>query len=188
MTRATRLSLEETWKHLEEQNEEMPRADDGEPFVPPGIPSQDDEELGYSFFRNGVEDGDYSGLTLPRTYFCRSSLTRVTFQNSDLHESRMCWNDFIECDFSGADLSKCDLRSSTYEKCNFSDADLRGADLRRAYIVECTFAGSLLEGAVALPDGHPEACEDGTLTQSLSTEQRAAMTWTDDAGDEPDGG
>lgn len=175
-----RRSLEETWQHL---GDWMPRDTQGQPFVPPGMPNYDDEELGFSFFRHGVEDGDYSHLTLPRTYMGRSGLTRVSFRNTDLSESRMCWNDFIECDFSEADLSGCDMRASVFRNCKFIRAVLRGADLRRSSFEDCDFTGAVLNGAVA--DG-----EDflDYVCDSLSVEQQDAMALTDDEGPLPPGG
>jgi hypothetical protein len=40
----------------------MPRYPDGKPFVPASMPAYDDEELGFSFFRSGLEDGELSGI------------------------------------------------------------------------------------------------------------------------------
>jgi hypothetical protein len=52
----------------------MPRTAEGKPFVPPQMPNHDDTELGFSFFRQLLQDADYSNLTLPRTYFGRPGL------------------------------------------------------------------------------------------------------------------
>src|SRR5262245_46783838 len=112
-----RKSVEETWSRLESLGESMPRDPSGRPFIPAAMPNHDDEDLGFSFFRAGAEEIDLSNLSLPRTYFGRSLLTRVTFIGTDLSESRMCWNDFIECDFTGTDLSRCDMRASVFEAC-----------------------------------------------------------------------
>src|SRR5947209_2717506 len=87
-----RKSLEETWRYLEAEGESVPRDAAGRPFVPTRMPSIDDDEpLGFSYFRSRLGDADNSNLTLPRTYFGRSLLHRVSFANTDLSESRMCW-------------------------------------------------------------------------------------------------
>jgi BTB/POZ domain-containing protein KCTD9 len=179
-----RRSLEETWRHLECQGEEMPRDRDGRPFVPPQMPSYEDEEpLGFSFFGRGGQVEDYSGLTLPRTYFGHSTLDRLSFAGTDLSGSRMCWNDFLGCDFSGADLSGCDMRSSTFRGCRFAGAVLRGADLRRSYFEDCDFAGADLTGALV-----EEEDADGCVQDYLSSEQCAVVAWQPDGGPEPPGG
>src|SRR5262245_2116933 len=123
-----RKSLEETWRYLEAEGEDVPRRPDGRPFVPDRMPNHDDEELGFSYCRYRLEDADNSNLTLPRTFFGRSLFVRVSFANTDLSGSRMCWNDFNKCDFSGADLSDCDMRASHFLGCRFVGAVLRGAD------------------------------------------------------------
>ena len=177
---AHRRSLEETWIHL---GDSMPRDAQGKPFVPPAIPSDDDEVFGFSFFRNFVEGDDLSDVTLPRTYFGRSGLERVSFRNTDLSESRMCWNDFKECDFSAADLSGCDMRASLFENCKFGGASLRGADLRRSSFHACDFSGADLTGAVADENATIEYLYD-----KLTEEQQASMDWCDDPGEMPPGG
>jgi BTB/POZ domain-containing protein KCTD9 len=81
-------------------------AHDNHPPMPERLPQYDDSEpLGFSIFRTLLDDAlDLSDLTLPRTFFGRSQIDRVSFRNSDLHESNLCWNDFNGTDFSGADL------------------------------------------------------------------------------------
>jgi uncharacterized protein YjbI with pentapeptide repeats len=146
------------------------------------MPSFDDDEpLGYSFFRGLWEDADFSNFTIPRTYFGRSGFTGVTFANTNLSESRMCWNDFIACDFSGADLSRCDLRASTFERCRFVGAVLADADLRQAAFDGCDFTGAILDGAIA-GDGNHELCK------SVSDPQHDSMQWRADPGPSPPGG
>jgi uncharacterized protein YjbI with pentapeptide repeats len=184
-----RRSLEETWHHLEAQGEEMPRDPGGRPFVPPHMPSyEDDEPLGFSFFGRGGEVDDYSNLTLPRTFFGHSTLDRLSFANTGLCGSRMCWNDFLGCDFSGADLSGCDMRASTFTGCRFAGANLRGADLRRSYFKDCDFTGADLTGAVAEGgDLYTDSGHEG-VQAFLTKEQQTVMTWTEDEGPEPPGG
>ncbi len=177
-----RKSLDETWRYLEAKGERVPRDAAGRPFVPAQMPSYDDDgPLGFSYFRYRLEDADNSNLTLPRTYFGRSLLRRVSFTNTDLSESRMCWNDFEDCDFSGSDLSGCDMRASNFTRCRFVGAVLRGADLRRSFFKDCDFAGAELAGAVAED-------EIGCAQLDLTDEQGAVMAWAEDAGPEPPGG
>jgi uncharacterized protein (TIGR02996 family) len=186
---ARRKSLEETWRHLEAQGEEMPRDADGRPFVPPQMPSYDDEApLGLGYFKSGLEDADRSGLTMPRTFFGRSGFCRMRFMDSDLSDSRMCWNDFDDCDFSGANLSRCDMRAANYTGCKFVGAILRGVDLHRTYFKDCDFTGADLTGAVAengilyTRSGHT------SVADLLTKKQQAVMTWTPDEVLEPPGG
>jgi hypothetical protein len=179
-----RRSLEETWRRLESVGEKMPRDRDGRPFVPPRMPNYEDKEpLGFSFYGRGGQVEDYSDLTLPRTYFGHSTLTRLSFANTGLSGSRMCWNDFVACDFSGADLSGCDMRASLFKGCRFAGAVLVGADLRRSLFEGCDFAGADLSNAVA-----EDADFQGCVQDFLTKEQRAVMAWSPDAGPEPPGG
>src|SRR4051794_39512339 len=143
----------------------------------------DEEPLGFSYFRSGLEDADRSHLTMPRTLFSRSWLVRTSFAGTDLSESCMCWNDFDECDSSGADLSGCDMRASHFRGCKFAGAVLGGADLRRSSFGDCDFAGADLSGAVADRAGAGEY-----LAGKLTAEQSASMVWHDEPGEEPAGG
>lgn len=159
------------------------------PFVPPQVPSYEDKEpLGFSFFGRGGRVRDYSNLTLPRTYFGHSRLTRLRFANTDLSGSRMCWNDFVGCDFRGADLSGCDMRASTFTGCKFLGAAFRGADLRRSSFKDCDFTGADLTGAVA--EGGVWYTRSGHtgVQDFLTKQQQAVMTWAPDGGPEPPGG
>ena len=63
-------------------------AHDNHPPMPERLPQYDDSEpLGFSIFRTLLDDAlDLSDLTLPRTFFGRSQIDRVSFRNSDLHE------------------------------------------------------------------------------------------------------
>src|ERR1035437_343500 len=66
---------------------------DGEkPQLPIRMPSPDDDELdvGLSFFRTFVE-GDYSGLCLPRTFFCRSEIRDCSFRKRDTRSGFGTW-------------------------------------------------------------------------------------------------
>ena len=177
-----RRSLKETWEVLENRGEKMPRDSLGRPFVPPRMPSYDDEApLGFSFFRSRVEDADFSNSLLPRTFFGRSLLERVSFRNTDLSESRMCWNDFNKCDFSDADLSRCDMRASIFKECKFNRATLERADLRHSSFKDCDFTDAKLNGAIG-----EERNDD--LHHSLNKEQEGSMERHAEPGPEPTGG
>jgi uncharacterized protein YjbI with pentapeptide repeats len=176
--------LADTWRYLESQGEQAPRHIDGRPVVRDRMPSVDDEEpLGLSYYKYRLEEADNSNLTLPRTFFGRSLFARVGFVNTDLSESRMCWNDFEDCDFTGADLSGCDMRASNFKCCKFVGAVLRGADLRRSAFVDCDFTGAELADAVAEDED-----AIGCVQDYLSEKQRAVMVWKEDSGPEPPGG
>src|SRR5262249_16828014 len=172
-----RRPLEETWRHLRKEGVDLRR---GRPFVPDRMPSHDDDPpFGVSFFKESWEDADFSGLTMPRTFFGRSAFPPVSFRGSDLVESRMCWNDFVDCDFAGADLSGCDMRATRFKGCDFSAAVLRGADLRGLVWEDCVFTGADLTGAVS---------DDDSYTDAFSDEQHESIVWHDDPGPEAPGG
>jgi hypothetical protein len=171
-----RRTLAQTWRHLEARCEKMPRTRQGKPHVPRRKPGgQDDDPSGFSFFRTIIEEADYSACTLPRTFFGRSGLTEVSFRNTDLSGSWMCWNDFTGCDFTRADLSGCDLRASTFEGCKFDGATLKGADLRRSSFAGSSFNRADLTGAV-LDSG---SAAEWHADEHLSKAQRAGLVWTD---------
>jgi BTB/POZ domain-containing protein KCTD9 len=178
-----RKSLEDTWRYLESEGEETPRRADSCPFVHESMPNIDDEELGFHYYKYRLEDADNSNLTLPRTFFGRSWFVRVNFANTDLSESRMCWNEFDGCDFSGADLSRCDMRSSIFKGCRFVGTTLRGADFRRSGFEACDFTGADLTGTVAEDEDAINCVQD-----FLTDEQQAVMVWSPDEGPEAPGG
>jgi BTB/POZ domain-containing protein KCTD9 len=150
--------------------------------MPERLPQFDDEEpLGFNVFRTRLSDAlDLSALSLPRTFFGRSEINRVSFRNTDLHESNLCWNDFLETDFTGADMARSDMRSSLFKRVTFVNTNLDGADLRRSSLVDCDFEGAAMKG-VALTR------EQGS-TLHLSETQRHDIDWRDDVGPEPGGG
>lgn len=82
------------------------------PSIPKQMPRHDDEpSIGFSVFRARLADTlDLSDLSLPRSFFGRSEINRVSFRNTDLHESNLCWNDFLGTDFTDADLARSDMR------------------------------------------------------------------------------
>lgn len=180
-----RRSTEETWRLLEGDGLKMPRNSDGSPLIPVRMPSYDDNEpLGFSYFRTKLVAADLANLSLPRMFFGRSLLEAVTFHNTDLSESRMCWNDFESCDFSHASLVGCDFRASNYVDCNFSGANLTRADLRMSGFENCDFSGAVLVDAIS----DRESAEKYGLLECLTEEQKAAMQWHEEPGEEPGGG
>jgi uncharacterized protein YjbI with pentapeptide repeats len=171
-----RLSYLESCRHLGRLGE------NGEPpSIPDRMPRYDGAEpWGVNFFRERVQDKDFSNLTLPKTYFGRSELKGVRFRNTDLSQSNLCWNDFIDVDFSETILDACDLRCSLFERVKFIDADLRAADLRGSSFKACLFDGANVQGAILT--------RAQGVRIALSKEQRISVDWRDDEGPEPDGG
>lgn len=151
------------------------------PPMPSRRPHHDDEgPLGVSFFRTVVRGVDLEDLTLPRTFFGRSDIGPMSFRNTDLSESTLCWNDFMEVDFTDCDLSKSDLRASGFVGVKFVRTVLRNADLRRSHFEDCDFTDADLHGA--------KLTYDQGARLSLSDEQRRVMDWRFEAGEEPEGG
>lgn len=155
---------------------------DEHPTMPDHVPQpEDDEPLGLTFFRTFVGEGvDLSNLTIPRTFFGRSEISKASFRNTDLSESNLRWNDFIEVDFTEATLARADLRASIYTRVNFSRTDLRCVDIRRAEFEKCVFNGAIMDGAILT--------RMQGLRLDLSITQKAAIAWRDDDGPEPSGG
>jgi uncharacterized protein YjbI with pentapeptide repeats len=173
-----RLSYEESCKLLQGHG----YLDDGTiPPVPDHRPRFDDEEpLGVSFFRTFVCDGDLENLTLPRTYFGKSDVGPISFKNTDLSDSTLCWDDFNEVDFTDGDLSGSDLRASQFIKVKFVRANLRNADLRHSSFDDCDFTDAEMRGAKL------------TISQgaglALSSTQREEIEWHTRDGEVPGGG
>ncbi len=198
--RVTRRSYEESCRLLQRLGYLDTGADGMIPPMPDHRPQCDDEEpLGVSFFRTWVGVGRPLGLqpsphlpwedvpehalenlTLPRTFFGRSEISSISFQNTDLSESTLCWNDFIEVNFTDTDLSGCDLRASIFSEVDFVRANLRNADLRRSSFEACDFTDADMAGA-KLTHEQGEAID-------LSEQQRQEIDWQDSQGDEPPGG
>jgi uncharacterized protein YjbI with pentapeptide repeats len=168
--------------------------------MPDHRPQYDDEApLGVSFFRTWVGVGRPFGLqpsnpddwvdvaehalanlTLPRTFFGRSEISSISFKNTDLSESTLCWNDFIEVNFTDADLSESDLRASIFRRVAFVRTNLRNADLRRSSFEACDFTDADMAGA-KLTRKQGERIH-------LSDKQRQVIDWQESAGEEPPGG
>jgi len=154
---------------------------DPAPPIPARRPRHDDHEpLGVNFFREIHEGQDHSGLTLPRTFFCRSQFEKCSFRNTDLSESTLCWNDFVEVDFSRANLNGSDLRASIFDRASFDDADLGATDMRQSTFLSCTFDGASMKGATLARRQRQDL--------SLSEAQIEEIAWVDSDGNEPDGG
>jgi BTB/POZ domain-containing protein KCTD9 len=151
------------------------------PPIPNHQPQYDDEEpLGVTFFRTSVGEADLDGLTLPRTYFAKSQVGPVSFKNTDLSESTLCWNDFDEVNFTDAELSRSDLRASNFTATAFVRANLRDADLRHASFEECDFTEADMLGA--------KLTYEQAENIRLSAKQREAIDWQNSDGDDPPGG
>jgi uncharacterized protein YjbI with pentapeptide repeats len=175
---SSRLSYEESCRRLQKQYLD----ENSIPPIPDHLPQYDDEEpLGVSFFRTFVGEGeDLSNLTLPRTFFGRSEINNVIFQNTDLSESNLCWNDFTDVDFTNATLTSSDLRASNYERVKFIATDLTNADMRQSWFKDCDFEGACMAGTVLTR-------EQGKNLR-LTEKQHAEVAWTDESGEEPGGG
>jgi uncharacterized protein YjbI with pentapeptide repeats len=190
--RLTRHSYEESCRLLQR----LGFPDAGSAGVIPPIPDHrpqcDDEgPLGVSFFRSfvghDIEQGDkdashriLENLTLPRTFFGKSYIQHVSFKNTDLSESTLCWNDFNEVNFTEADLSGCDLRASIFSEVDFVRADLRNTDLRRSDFETCDFTDADMGGAKLTHEQGEQI--------DLSEKQRQEIDWQESDGDQPLGG
>lgn len=179
------LSLHDCGGKLPTLPDQRPQPDDDLPFGvrffrtwvgsgrPFGLQSPPD-------FESGLKESDLENLTLPRTFFGRSEISRISFRNTDLSESTLCWNDFIQVNFTDADLSACDLRAALFTGVVFVRANLQNADLRRSSFKECDFTDADLRGAkMAHSQGD---------TLPLSEDQRRAVDWQESEGEEPPGG
>jgi len=193
--RPARLSYEESCKFLQPHQHLDEGAVPAMPDRRPDIYGAD----GVRFFRTWVGVGRPFGLepspflpwedvpehaldnlTLPRTFFGRSEISSISFRNTDLSESTLCWNDFIEVNFTETDLSGADLRASLFRQVAFVRANLRNADLRRSNFKECDFTAADMAGA-KLTRKQGEGIH-------LSDEQRRGINWQESDGDEPLGG
>ena len=151
-------------------------------YPPERMPRHDDElPFGFSAFRVRLDDAlDLSNLSLPRSFFGRSEINRVSFRNTDLQESNLCGNDFLGTDFTDADLARSDMRSSIFKQVVFVNANLDGADLRGSTFIDCNFAGAIMRGAALAREQCP--------AMHLSEAQKLAVNWHEDSGPYPDGG
>lgn len=181
--RATRLSYEESSRLLQRLRHPDAGAEGVIPPIPDHRPQCDDEEpLGMRFFRTwvGFGESNLENLTLPRTFFGRSQIGPVSFKNTDLSESTLCWNDFNGVNFTDADLSGCDLRASIFSEVDFVRTNLRNADLRRSSFEACDFTDADMRGA--------ELTREQGEQIHLSDQQQSVIDWQESDGDEPPGG
>lgn len=190
--RPSRRSYEESCRLLQRLGYPEMGTDGRIPPLPDHRPQWGDEPpLGVSFFRTfvgqDIEEGDedvshrdLENLTLPRSFFGKSLVQHVSFRNTDLSESTLCWNDFVDVDFTDADLSGSDLRASIFTEVRFVRANLRNADLRRSSFEACDFTEACMQGAKLTPD-------QGAVS-FLSASQRQEVDWQDSEGEQPLGG
>jgi len=165
-----RRTLEESWRQMGWKK--RPLLDHHAGYEREG----DDADI--TFFRTGWEDADLSDLTMPRQYVNRSGFERVSFRNTDLNQSFMCWNDFVDCDFTDADLACCCMRASVFHNCTFVRCRLVGADLRGSEFEDCDFTDADVTGA----------CVEDDVGLGLSDEQWAAVDLCEYDPPEPKGG
>jgi BTB/POZ domain-containing protein KCTD9 len=176
--RGSRLPYQESYELLQQLEYSEAGA---VPPIPDRRPRFNDEGLfGVRFFRTFRENGKLENLTLPRTYIGKSEFQTVSFANTDLNESVLCWNDFNEVNFADADLSECDLRTSIFRENSFVRANLRNADLRRSRFKDCDFTNADMQGA-KLTRMQGEQIH-------LSDKQQQVIDWQDSDGEEPPGG
>ena len=117
---------------------------------------------------------------MPRN-FGRSEIRNVSFLNSDLSESTLCWNDFVWVNFTGCDLSRSDMRAvAAFDSCTFCASDLGQSDLRRSSFKDCDFSNANLLGAKLTK------LQGSRL--HLSLQQQQEIDWHELDGDEPGGG
>jgi uncharacterized protein YjbI with pentapeptide repeats len=172
-----RLSYEESCRRLQQ----LGLLDAGE--IPPLAhrpPRYDDEELGVGFFRTMLADVKLEHLALPWTFFGRSEIRAVSFNDTDLSGSVANWNDFIDVDFTDANLSGADLRANLFEKVCFKNASLAGADLRYCGLKQCDFTDADMTDA--------KLTQKAGAVLGLSPEQQRVVDWQTDDGEEPEGG
>ena len=151
------------------------------PLIPKRRPRYDDDEpLGVSFFRTYVDEAKFENMTLRRTFFGRSEISKTSLRHTDLSESSFNWNDFIDVDFSFADLTNSDFRSSILQRVRFTDACLTGVDFRHTTFDNCDFTRTNMS-RVRLSRRVGKAIR-------LSPEQIKSIDWCDEEGDVPGGG
>lgn len=174
---AQRRSYEESYRFLQQEGW---KAEGEVPPIPDHPPRYDDETLGLEFFRTWVKEAKMENLTMPRTYFSRTTVSKTSFSGSDLTESVANWNDFEDVDFSYANLTRFDFRGCAIRRTNFRNALLKDADLRHCSFEDCTFDEADLTGAqitIAVGD-----------SLALSRTQKEQISWQREDGPEPDGG
>ena len=64
-------------------------------------------------------------LTMPKTGLWRLGIFDMSFRNTLLSYSFLCWNDFADVDFTDAILEECDMRRCNFENVCFVRADFK---------------------------------------------------------------
>ena len=173
----TRLTYEESFRFLQKAGWQGP----GDVLpLPKGRPGYFDEDLGLSFFRTFVEEATLENLTIPRTYFSRSTVSKSSFAGTDLTESVANWNDFEDVDFSFADLTSFDFRACVLRRIRFCNVILKDSDLRCCQFENCDFTDADLTDA--------KITREAGATLNLSSMQLAQVSWQDEDGEDPEGG
>jgi uncharacterized protein YjbI with pentapeptide repeats len=104
----------------------------------------------------------------------------MSFRNTDLSESTLCWCDLNGVDFTDGDLRDCDLRASRFIRVKFVRATLRNADLRRSFFEDCDFTDADLRRArLTYLQGRKLVLSEG---------QKAVIDWRFMDGEVPGGG
>lgn len=106
-------------------------------------------------------------------------MNSISFANTDLSGSFICWNDILHCNFTKCDFSNADMRANLFEDVSFENANLTNADLRHSWFENCTFAGAKMAGAkVGI-----------SSVLDLTPKQEDEIDWYEhDEADEPPGG
>ena len=138
------------------------------------------EPLGLTFYKTLLTGNDIENMNIPRTYIGHAEVGPISFRNTNLSESTLCWNDFIGVDFADADLSKCDLRATVFQDVNLENADLSNADLRRSTFENCNFKTAKMSGT--------KVARSQSRSLPLSEEQIEEIDWQEHEGEEPEGG
>ena len=152
-------------------------------------PRHDDEEMGPTLFRQGIESVSFAGLSLPGLFVGRCELRTCSFRGTVLGLATLQWSDFIECEFAGADLTGADLRASRFIRCGFEGSVLRDADLRGASFEACRLSDADLGGAAVVREpwwARFAAGSGQSASGALTAAQRRSVRWLPAA--EPPGG
>lgn len=178
-TGVARLTYPESWARIKGFALVDPDAP-SPPRIPNHVPKPEEDPKGVCVFRTFIDGADFGNLTLPRAFINRTEFNKVSFCNTDLKESNLCWNNFTDVDFSMVILTGCDARSSMFSNARFLSATLSNADLRHSTFDHCDFTGADMSGTILT---HSQRSSLG-----LSDQQTSHIAWTDDEGEEPDGG
>jgi uncharacterized protein YjbI with pentapeptide repeats len=150
------------------------------PALPDSQPRHDDAAgRGIRFVNTVLAHRRLENLTLPRTFFGRSEIRRMSFKGSDLSGATANWNDFVQVNFSGADFSGSDLRACLFERVRFVGASLAGVDFRYCGFKRCDFKDADLTDA--------KLTRKAGAALRLTPEQQSVIDWQAEDGIEPEG-